>query len=121
MVEVLIERIDSLDQKEKESIKSTFQDSEEKVIVQSAFPLAPEDRRRLAVAVGSLTGKTDRAIEYRENADLISGIELLAHGRQIAWNVSDYLDNLEASFDRALREEVRQDHPEIPHSEEQKP
>jgi F-type H+-transporting ATPase subunit b len=112
MVDVLIERIDSLDQKEKDAIKNSLEDSEEEVIIQSAFPLAPEDRQRLTATVQRLTGNPDRVVMYRENADLISGIELVAHGRQIAWNINDYLDNLEASFDRAIREEVRQTHPE---------
>jgi F-type H+-transporting ATPase subunit b len=121
MVEVLISRIDALSQKEKEAIKSSLEDSGEEVIVQSAFPLAPEDRQRMAATVQRLTGSPDRGIQYRENLDLIGGIELLAHGHRIAWNISDYLDSLEANFDRALREEVRQNHPESPHSEEQKP
>jgi len=78
------------------------------VTVQSAFPLAPENRQRLTAAVRELTGKPNTVILYRESPDLISGIEFLASGHRIAWSISEYLDHLEDSFDRALHEEVRQ-------------
>jgi len=108
MIDVLTERIRSLDPDEREKIRSALEDSGEGVIVQSAFTLAPEDRQRLAAAIRELTGKPDTVIQYRESSDLVNGIEFLASGHRIAWSINDYLDHLEESFDRAFHEEVRQ-------------
>ncbi len=108
MVAVLSERIRSLDPQAREKIRRALEDSEEGVRVHSAFPLPPEDRERLAAAIRELSGKPETAISYQESPELISGIELLAPGHRIAWSVSDYLERLEESFDRALHEEVRQ-------------
>jgi len=108
MIDVLIDRIRSLDPNECEKIRSALEDSREEVIVQSAFTLASKDRQRLAAAIRELAGKPDTVIQYRESPDLISGIEFLTSGHRIAWSINDYLDHLEESFDRALHEEVRQ-------------
>lgn len=108
MIDVLIGRIHSLDPKEGEAIRSALEDSGDGVTVQSAFPLVSEDRQRLTAAVRELTGKPNMAVLYQESPDLINGIELLASGHRIAWSISEYLDHLEDSFDRALHEEVRQ-------------
>jgi len=108
MIDVLIERIHSLDPEEGTAIRSALEDSGEGVTIQSAFPLAQEDRQRLTAAIQELTGKPDTAVLYQESPDLINGIELLASGHRIAWSISEYLDRLEDSFDRALHEEVRQ-------------
>jgi len=106
MIDVLIDRIRSLDPEEGAAIRSALEDSGEGVTVQSAFPLAPEDRQRLTAAVRKLTGKPNTAVSYQESPDLISGIELLASGHRVAWSISEYLDHLEDSFNRAIHEEV---------------
>lgn len=111
MVAVLSERIRSLDPQAREKIRRALEDSEEGVRVHSAFPLAPEGRQRLAAAIRELSGKPETAIVYQESPELIGGIEFLAPGHRIAWSVSDYLDRLEESFDRAFHEEVRQSYP----------
>jgi len=111
MIAVLIERIRSLDPQEQDKISRALEDSGEGVRVQSAFPLAPEDRERLAAAIRGLSGKPETTISYEESPELIGGIEILAPGHRIAWSVSDYLERLEGSFDRALHEEVRQAYP----------
>ena len=113
MINVLIDRIHSLDQTEREKIRSALEDSGEGVIVQSVFTLAPEDRQRLAAAVRELTGKPETVIFYSENPDMINGIEFLASGHRIAWSIDDYLDHLEESFDLALHEETRQTLPKL--------
>ncbi|SEM10616.1 ATP synthase F0 subcomplex B subunit [Syntrophus gentianae] len=108
MIDVLIDRIRSLDPKEGEAIRSALENTADGVMVQSAFPLAAEDRQRLTAAVRGLTGKPNTAVLYQESPDLINGIELLTSGHRISWSISEYLDHLEESFDRALHEEVRQ-------------
>ncbi len=126
MVDVLIDRIHSLDPAEREKICSALEDSEEGAIVQSAFALFPEDRQRLTDTVRDLLGKPDAVIRYQESSDLIGGIEFLASGHRIAWSISDYLEHLKQDFDRVLHEEVRQTLPKpsgesVMPSEEQRP
>lgn len=108
MMDVLIDRIRSLEPKEREKIRNVLDVSGEGVIIRSAFVLTREDRQRLEAAVRELTGKPDTVIQYSENPELINGIEFLASGHRIAWSVNDYLSRLEEDFDRVFHEEVRQ-------------
>jgi F-type H+-transporting ATPase subunit b len=76
--------------------------------------LAFEDRQRLTAAIRELTEKPETVISYQESPDLINGIAFLASGHRNSWSVSEYLDNLEDSFERALHEEFRQTLPKPP-------
>lgn len=108
MIDVLIERIHSLDPKEGEAIRKALRDSGEGVMVLSDFPLTQEDRQRLAAAVRELTGTSETVISYQGRTDMISGVEFLACGHRISWSIGEYLNHLEDSFDHVLQEEFRQ-------------
>ena len=43
----------------------------------------------------------------KQREDVISGVELRAHGHKLAWSLGDYLETLEEGFSHALMEEAK--------------
>jgi hypothetical protein len=41
-------------------------------------------------------------IDFEASASLICGIEIVADGKKVTWDLDGYLDELGQSFDRAL-------------------
>lgn len=83
--EVFIQRLGTLDVDVQQQLASATH-----VRVRSAFEL-PE---RTGIE-NSIRKLTTAAIDYEVVPELISGIELIAHGHKIAWSAADYLSILE--------------------------
>lgn len=60
------------------------------VVVRSAFELPAQQRTDIERAVAEIGGAPIR-ISYESDPDLISGVELTAGGRKLAWSIADYL------------------------------
>ncbi len=62
--------------------------------VRSAFELSPEQRAAIEAALNqALSLRLE--LNFQTAPELISGIELVANGQSIAWNISDYLRAME--------------------------
>lgn len=105
IVEVLVERIATMD--EQEQIKfSTPISSGGTITVSCAFDISDASRLKLNdVLKKRLTGEFD--VTYERLDDVLSGCELRSDGHKIAWSMKDYLDSLEERFYSALHEEVQ--------------
>lgn len=55
----------------------------------------------------------EASVRFETAPDLISGIELIATGQKIAWNIADYLVSLEKSVGELLKTPSRPE-PRIP-------
>lgn len=62
--------------------------------VRSAFELSSEQRAAIEAALNQ-TLSTSIQLSFETAPDLIGGIELVANGQSIAWNISDYLKAME--------------------------
>ena len=63
-------------------------------------PLEIEDAIRSHVALKA-------PIRYEVTESIGAGIEMMANGYKLSWNLSDYLAGLEERFVRSLKEEIR--------------
>ncbi len=106
IAEVLADRIQNLDEEEKAKFRASVQEGH-KVIVQSAFEIAPEEREKLADAIRRIIPE-DIELEYEQSPEVMTGFELRTDGHKIAWSVNDYLNSLEENFIQALYAESRQ-------------
>jgi len=106
IVQAFVERIGRLDENERDVIAKSIGESGKRVVIRSAFEM-PEERRR--DLVGSIQDQWGDGIEgqFETSPDLIAGIELKANGYQIAWNVQDYLTDLEENMSQVFEEELR--------------
>jgi len=108
IVEILMERIASLDEKG----RARFQDPIKKgavVTVSCAFDIPPATQSRLNNVLQRIFS-TDIKISYEHSDDVLSGCELRSGGHKIAWSVKDYLDNLEEAFNTVLHEAIQERH-----------
>lgn len=92
MTEVFVLRLQTLDIDEKQALASS------RILVRSAFELT--ERASIEEAIRNLTTAT---IDYEVVPELISGIELIAQGRKIAWSVADYLVSLENDVNALIK------------------
>lgn len=106
IVQTFMERLDRLDDDEREALAESIQKSGEKVIIRSAFEMSKGTRRDL---MGSIQDQWGDGVEgqFETSRDLIAGIELRADGYQIAWSLQDYLESLEANMSQVFEEEIR--------------
>ena len=77
--------------------------ADELTTILSAFALSDVQKTAVREAVEVL-GRTPKAVEFRVDPTLISGIELRASDHEISWNARESLDFLADEFSRELDE-----------------
>jgi F-type H+-transporting ATPase subunit b len=113
---VFTRRLKGMDGKAKAQLAQAIKTSSEPVLLRSAFELPTEQRAVLSNALNE-TFSADVRIRFETAPDLISGIELSANGKKLAWSIADYL----AALERALGELVKKNDKPEPKPEAPKP
>jgi F-type H+-transporting ATPase subunit b len=106
IVQILTERIESMNRDERDRIQ-TLMTAGEKITILSAFDIPPEAREKLNGLIGTSLGQ-DIEVAYERSEDVMSGYELRINGYKIAWSMKDYLDTLEEKFYHVLYEESQE-------------
>lgn len=101
MTEIFLQRLAELDTEQIDELKSVFKTSAT-LRVRSAFKLPAEKRTAIESRITEILG-VEKNIEFNIVPDLLSGIELSADGRKIAWSMTDYLSSLQKSVDDLLK------------------
>jgi F-type H+-transporting ATPase subunit b len=94
-----IRRISEMDSSTRASLVASFTSgspsgSPYSATVRSAFELSPEQRAAIEEALNHALS-LHLQLNFQIAPELISGIELVANGQSIAWNISDYLKAME--------------------------
>lgn len=101
--EVFRRRLAELDGEAKEGLAQILKTSSDPLLVRSAFTLPSEQKAAIQQALNE-TFSAERDVRFETAPDLISGIELTANGRKVAWSIADYLTSLEKSIGELLQE-----------------
>lgn len=101
MVDVFVRHFRALNDADKEVLRSGFKDALGPVTVRSAFVLPAAQRTAIVGVLNELTAG-EVPVCFEVSPDLVSGIDLTANGRKIAWNISDYLLLLEKGVGEVL-------------------
>jgi F-type H+-transporting ATPase subunit b len=101
--EVFRRRLRELDGEAKEGIAKILKTSSDPVLVHSAFELPSEQRVAIQHALNE-TFSDQIHVRFETAPDAISGIELTANGRKVAWSIADYLTSLEKSVGELLKQ-----------------
>jgi F-type H+-transporting ATPase subunit b len=105
---VFTRRLKGLDGKAKAELAEAIKASSEGALVRSAFELPTEQCAVIKNALNE-TFSAEVRVQFVVAPDLISGIELSANGKKLAWSIADYL----ASLEKAVSELVKKsDKPE---------
>jgi F-type H+-transporting ATPase subunit b len=107
ILQVLAERIETLDGAEREKIRALTR-ATRRITVLSAFDIRPEARGQLDRTLDATIGP-GLVVDYQKSADMMSGCEFRIDGYKIAWSMRDYLDSLEEKFCRLLYAESQGD------------
>ena len=101
--EVFRHRLGELNGEAKEGFARILKTSSRPVLVRSAFELPSEQRAEIQHALNE-TFSAEIHVRFETAPDVISGIELTANGRKVAWSIADYLTSLEKSVGKLLKE-----------------
>jgi F-type H+-transporting ATPase subunit b len=101
--EVFRRRLRELDGEAKEGFARILKTSSHPVLVHSAFELPSEQRAAIQHALNE-TFSAEVHVRFETAPDVISGIELTANGRKVAWSIADYLTSLEKRVGELLQE-----------------
>jgi len=102
MADVFVRRLRALNDGEKDGLKSAFKAASGAVAVRSTFDLPAAQRSAIESAIKE-TLAMEIPVRFETAPDLVSGIELAANGRKIAWSVADYLASLEKGVGELLK------------------
>jgi F-type H+-transporting ATPase subunit b len=106
IVRAFVHRLEHLSGNERENLERFVEQAEERVIIQSAFELSPEMKKRLAEALSEVSERriTGDRIAFELTSEALGGVELSAGGNRIGWTIESYLSSLERfvseAFDR---------------------
>jgi len=106
MSEVFTRRLRELNNEAKEGLAKALKTSSDPVLVRSAFELPSEQRAAIQHALNE-TFSAEIQVRFETAPDVISGIELTANGRTVAWSIADYLASLEKSVGELLKEQSK--------------
>ncbi len=104
--EVFTRRLHGLEGQSKEVFAVALKTSLEPVAVCSTFDLPPSERAAIQNAINEVFS-TDIRVRFETVSDLICGIELVANGQKIAWNIAEYLTALESSLGKIIDAKIK--------------
>jgi F-type H+-transporting ATPase subunit b len=103
MSEVFSRRLRELNNDAKKDLAEALNTASAPALVRSAFDLPAEQRAAIQNALNE-TFSDEIKVRFETVPDVISGIELTANGRNVAWSIADYLTSLEKSVGELLME-----------------
>ncbi len=102
MARVFIDRLRALGAEDRKLLGAAIEAASGTAVVRSAFELPAQQRGDIERVIAEMRGGTVR-VSYESAPDLISGVELAAGGRKLAWSIADYLAALEKSVGDMLQ------------------
>ena len=101
--EVFTRRLRDMDGQARAGLAEALKTSGDPALVRSAFDLPVAQRATIQDALNE-TFSADIRTRFETAPELISGIELTANGRKVAWSIADYLSSLKKGVDELLTE-----------------
>jgi F-type H+-transporting ATPase subunit b len=99
-ISVFIERLKHLEDEERETFRKSVQESEEDVVINSAFDISEETQQKLRDSLRQENIVNGNEIKFSTSSDLICGVEMWSKNHQIAWSLADYLESLEEQLSK---------------------
>jgi len=101
MIRTFVERLEKMEDSEKEAFKEFYKYPEQLIVVRSAFEIPEGVQEKIKEVLRDRT-EADVRVHFEIDEDLISGMEISARNAEISWSIAGYLDSLEADFSRVL-------------------
>ena len=104
-IAVFMNRIRQIDATHKKEFLAKLESSDPQMLVESAFELTQSDRKKITDLIHDYLSP-EVGIRFRENPELICGIDLHLAGYKISWNLQESLEELEEEFVRSLNDVI---------------
>ena len=95
--DVFTRRVRELDDGVRRELALALTLSPDAAVVRSAFDLPPAQRGAIQQTLNDISS-ADIQVRFETDTDVISGIELTANGRKVAWSIAGYLASLTKSI-----------------------
>lgn len=95
-VEIFLQRLEGLEEVQRETLKRALKDGGGKILVRSAWEFTPEHRETLEAGVEKILAQSPRW-SYLTDPELLSGFELAAEGHKLSWSGAGLLAQVMAS------------------------
>jgi len=105
IVDEFIRRIKALDEGKSVQIRNAIRGEDNNVIIQSAFSISASRQAQIEEVLKKqiTNGFT---LQYLQQPEIVSGIELRVNGHKIAWSLNEYLETLVESMTETLQKEA---------------
>jgi F-type H+-transporting ATPase subunit b len=97
IAEVFIQKILALSDDKIKLLQSALQASSFTAHIHSAFTISKEQGQGIKSAISSVT-KKETSITFETDPSLVCGIELIADGYKLSWNITDYINSMEKNI-----------------------
>ncbi|NJO57648.1 MAG: F0F1 ATP synthase subunit B [Richelia sp. RM2_1_2] len=97
MITSFCQRLQQIDENQKQIITQSLQDSHQPTIIKSSFEISPESKQQIIKAL-QIQAINDNLLKFEPSPDLICGIQVKLAAYVISWNLDDYLQTLESRF-----------------------
>lgn len=101
MIDLFIERLEHLNNTQIMALSEQMEQADSQIIVRTAHRLNADAKASLTLAIHSVLA-THKTIQFDIDPDLLGGIELLSSGHKLAWNIADYVSELEDNISGLL-------------------
>jgi len=101
MSETFTERLRGMNSPAKKELVEAKTSATDPVVIRSAFPLPDEQRKAIQKAIND-TFAADVLTRFETAPEVISGTELTAGGKKLAWSIDNYLTSLEKGVSELL-------------------
>lgn len=95
------QRLQQIDPAQRQLIHQSLQHTSQPIIIYSSFEIPPIYRQTIMNFFHGEIG-INHQLEFKISPDLICGIQIQLVDHLIAWNIDDYLQNLESHFSQSL-------------------
>ena len=106
-VSVFLDRMDALDESERDRFLTALEKGENRARIKSGFDIDPDEQERIKNRLRSIL-KEEMTVSFEVDDRLILGVQLSTRGHKISWNIEDYLSDLEENAREALNRELEQ-------------
>jgi F-type H+-transporting ATPase subunit b len=100
---IFFDRLRALNDKEIADLKLVLKEPVNPLLIRTAFILSAEQRTTIETTLNDILGE-EKMVKFETAPDLVSGIELVANGRKVAWSIANYLASLEESINELLKD-----------------
>jgi len=106
--DTFIQRLRNMDTAAKAELVEAVTTAADPALIRSAFPLPDVQCAAIQQAINE-TFAADVYTRFETAPEVISGIELTAGGKKLAWSIADYLTSLETGISELLKVDERPD------------